>query len=230
MKLGHTLERIDQINPSLFDPNYIMRRARAEKMKEILNKTGPLNEGTAGRKILDIGARDKPYSVFARDSDEWIALDIVKHTPDTVVGNAEQLPFADESFDLIICNQVFEYFEDPSRAAGEMHRVLRPGGRLVASNPACYPPWGDTAWRIMPRGWKLLLKDFSDVDIGAECNTVASFFRTMNFYLHVMFHHTILNVPLKLFVFPITNTLGWLSNKRFKDTGFVANYFVVARK
>ncbi len=48
-----------------------------------------------------------------------------------VVGDAHQLPFADEIFDAVISFNTFEHLHDPKRAAGEIHRVLKPGGKLV---------------------------------------------------------------------------------------------------
>jgi len=46
-------------------------------------------------------------------------------------GNAEALPFADESFDIVCCRSSLHHFADPRRAVGEMVRVCRPGGRVV---------------------------------------------------------------------------------------------------
>jgi ubiquinone/menaquinone biosynthesis C-methylase UbiE len=52
--------------------------------------------------------------------------------PATVVGApAEDLPFEDESFDTIVSTLVLCGVEDQRRAVREMHRVLRPGGRLL---------------------------------------------------------------------------------------------------
>jgi ubiquinone/menaquinone biosynthesis C-methylase UbiE len=48
-------------------------------------------------------------------------------------GSLEALPFADGEFDLVLCTQVIEHVPDAERAMGELHRVLRPGGRLVVS-------------------------------------------------------------------------------------------------
>jgi ubiquinone/menaquinone biosynthesis C-methylase UbiE len=44
-------------------------------------------------------------------------------------GPAEALPFPDGSFDLVLCQQGLQFFSNRAKAAGEMHRVLRPGGR-----------------------------------------------------------------------------------------------------
>jgi ubiquinone/menaquinone biosynthesis C-methylase UbiE len=46
---------------------------------------------------------------------------------------AEQLPFPDGSFDLITCQFGLMFFTDRHKALTEMHRVLRPGGRVLVS-------------------------------------------------------------------------------------------------
>ena len=51
------------------------------------------------------------------------------------VGSAEKMPFADQSFDLILAIQVLEHVFDPIAATAEMYRCLRPGGRIVILVP-----------------------------------------------------------------------------------------------
>jgi ubiquinone/menaquinone biosynthesis C-methylase UbiE len=46
-------------------------------------------------------------------------------------GNASEMPFAPDSFDLIVCRAAFKNFSEPVRALAEMHRVLRPGGTAL---------------------------------------------------------------------------------------------------
>ena len=45
-------------------------------------------------------------------------------------GSAIELPFADGSFDVVLCQQGLQYFPDRSLAVNEMARVLRLGGRV----------------------------------------------------------------------------------------------------
>jgi len=52
-----------------------------------------------------------------------------------IVADAHCLPYADESVDVIHSEAVFEHLHTPYRAAQEMHRVLRPGGRAYVCTP-----------------------------------------------------------------------------------------------
>jgi ubiquinone/menaquinone biosynthesis C-methylase UbiE len=44
-------------------------------------------------------------------------------------GNASRMPFADDSFDFLLCTAAFKNFTEPQRALEEMYRVLKPGGQ-----------------------------------------------------------------------------------------------------
>src|SRR5581483_5291021 len=46
-------------------------------------------------------------------------------------GNASSMPFAEGSFDLIICQAAFKNFSQPDKAINEMYRVLRKGGVAI---------------------------------------------------------------------------------------------------
>lgn len=48
-----------------------------------------------------------------------------------VEGDAQQLPFADATFDMIFCQGGLQFIPDRSTALQEMYRVLKPGGRAV---------------------------------------------------------------------------------------------------
>jgi len=49
------------------------------------------------------------------------------------------LPFAADSFDLVVCSEVLEHVPDHERAVIEITRVVRPGGQLVISVPRTWP-------------------------------------------------------------------------------------------
>jgi SAM-dependent methyltransferase len=62
-----------------------------------------------------------------------------------VCGSAEATPFADESFDLVMCDHGAMSFCDPEHSVGEAARVLRTEGRLVFSHTT---PWPYLAWNF----------------------------------------------------------------------------------
>jgi SAM-dependent methyltransferase len=48
-------------------------------------------------------------------------------------GDALDQPFTDGAFEVVLCQQGLQFFPDKPRGLREMHRVLRPGGRVVLS-------------------------------------------------------------------------------------------------
>lgn len=50
-------------------------------------------------------------------------------------GAAEEIPLADQSVDEVVCNSAFPHFDNLRRAAQEMARVLRRGGRVAIIHP-----------------------------------------------------------------------------------------------
>ena len=48
-------------------------------------------------------------------------------------GNAQQMPFKDNRFDVVTCLEALEFMPDPKAALAEMVRVLRPGGLLLTT-------------------------------------------------------------------------------------------------
>ena len=79
-----------------------------------------------------------------------------------LVGDAEALPFADDSFDRYVSCGSIEYWPDPARAIAEAHRVVQPGGTVLVVGPL--PPRRRVArlvadaWMLFPtqaqyRGW-----------------------------------------------------------------------------
>jgi MPBQ/MSBQ methyltransferase len=69
-----------------------------------------------------------------------------------VLGDAEALPFADDSFDRYVSCGSIEYWPDPARAIAEAHRVVRPGGIVLLVGPL--PPRRRVA-RFLADAWML---------------------------------------------------------------------------
>lgn len=50
-------------------------------------------------------------------------------------GNVTQLPYADESLNLVIASEIIEHMPEPERVVGEIARVLKPGGQVILTMP-----------------------------------------------------------------------------------------------
>jgi ubiquinone/menaquinone biosynthesis C-methylase UbiE len=88
----------------------------------------------------------------------------------TVVTEAETLPFADESFDLVLGHAVLHHIPDLDRAFAEFKRVLRPGGRVVfAGEPSRY---GDRL-AVLPKRAGMLVAPAWRRLFGARARAVA---------------------------------------------------------
>ncbi len=70
----------------------------------------------------------------------------LSHRVHLLVGRAEQLPFADQSFDALTFTYLLRYVADPAAVLAEMARVVRPGG-VVASLDFMVPP--RMLWRAL---------------------------------------------------------------------------------
>jgi SAM-dependent methyltransferase len=111
---------------------------------------GPVNEGEA---ILDIGCGAGVDSLIAArlvgPSGSVRGIDLVPEMLDRarknarlmeaenvefLEGSAENLPFNDASFDVVVTNGVFNLVVDKTKALKEVVRVLKPGGRFMVAD------------------------------------------------------------------------------------------------
>ena len=91
-------------------------------------------------RLLDNGCGNQPYRQWYEPFvDEVVTLDATTGDGVAVLGFADQLPFADQSFDSVLATEVFEHVQNVERAAAEMFRVLRPGGIALVTVPYLYP-------------------------------------------------------------------------------------------
>ena len=95
------------------------------------------------------------------------------------VADVEALPYADASFDTLVNTMSFTGYPDAEQALSEMHRVLKPGGRLVMidvnypANGAWLGTWVTQAWqyggdiiRDMGRLFNAFGFQYTDTEIG----------------------------------------------------------------
>ncbi|MGZ0145657.1 class I SAM-dependent methyltransferase [Kribbella sp. WER1] len=99
-----------------------------------------------GRRILEVGCGSAPLSAALRDKGAIITgfdqstamLELARRRlgPDvelTAGDLSEPLPYDDAAFDDVVASLVLHYLEDWTKPLAELHRVLKPGGRLILS-------------------------------------------------------------------------------------------------
>jgi ubiquinone/menaquinone biosynthesis C-methylase UbiE len=96
----------------------------------------------AGRLVLDLGsgtgvASEVLTTIGARTIGLDLAVEMLAHRRETrppgVAGDARSLPFRDGAFDAVVAAFSLNHVPDLSGSLRECRRVLRPGGRLMAS-------------------------------------------------------------------------------------------------
>jgi ubiquinone/menaquinone biosynthesis C-methylase UbiE len=112
--------------------------ARARRVAAELPPRAEVLEVAPGPGYLAVAlARLGPYRVTGLDISHSFVRMAREHAGQASVavdfrhGNAAEMPFADDSFDFVVCRAAFKNFTDPVGAMAEMHRVLRAGGRAL---------------------------------------------------------------------------------------------------
>jgi len=77
----------------------------------------------------DVTAIDISAAQIAENNQRFAGIKFLQHDV------AEPFPFADATFEVVWCSEVLEHLFDPAFALREMHRIMKPGGRLLVTVP-----------------------------------------------------------------------------------------------
>jgi SAM-dependent methyltransferase len=137
-------------DPELVRAEYASEAGLLERRSIYDNRTGPDPRdllwgeivAAAPRRVLEVGpgpgelseriANELGCEVSALDISERMVELCRARGVDARVGDAQELPFEDGSFDLVVAAWMLFHVPDLDRGLAEIARVLRPGGRLVA--------------------------------------------------------------------------------------------------
>lgn len=216
----------NRLNPRLTDPDFLILRKRAALIRECLERIPD-----TGLEILDVGGRLQPYRPLLKSrARRYLAIDPQIEGLADVVAVAEQIPFSDDQFDLVICAQVLSYVDDPTAAVSEMHRVLKSGGYLFMSVPSTCPQFHDERWRFLHAGIETLLSDFPRVDIWPEVYSLGGALRTINRFLELSPSTVAKKIAARALI-PFMNVIGRRFDDRvFRSEFFTVNYSAMAQK
>jgi ubiquinone/menaquinone biosynthesis C-methylase UbiE len=106
----------------------------------------------AGKKILDAGAGEQQFKKFCSHL-EYVSQDFGQYKPENldsalqmekwdygkldIVSDIASIPVENNSFDVIMCTEVFEHIINPREAVLEFSRILKKDGLLIITAPFC---------------------------------------------------------------------------------------------
>jgi predicted SAM-dependent methyltransferase len=90
---------------------------------------------TAPKKVLHFAPEQEFYKRFKKQSNlDYTTTDLYSPLAD-VKADICNLPFKDNTYDIILCNHVLEHIPDDTKAMQELYRVLKPGGMGIFQIP-----------------------------------------------------------------------------------------------
>ena len=90
---------------------------------------------TAPHRVLHFAPEQAFYKRFKKQANlTYTTTDLESPLAD-VKADICNLPFADHSFDIILCNHVLEHIPDDTKAMQELYRILKPGGMGIFQVP-----------------------------------------------------------------------------------------------
>jgi SAM-dependent methyltransferase len=149
--------------------------------------------------------------------------------PDIVADVCDMNMFADQSVDVIFMVEVLEHVKTPQRALDEMHRVLKPGGRLFLSTPFILPihdaPYD--FYRYTQFGLAHLCRGFQNVSIRPRNDYLASVVVLMMRSVQVSGARRQLAsgaiIAMALVFYPLARLLALIYQSDLATTGYVVS-------
>lgn len=131
-----------------------------------------------GANVLNVGAGGDVARVIGEELSGKIinvkSLDIDPLMKPDMVGDVCNIPFPDQSLDLIIIMEVLEHVNEPFVAISEIYRVLKPNAKVILSTPFIYPVHADPHdyFRYTKNGLLYMLRSFKNVEVVERNNYV----------------------------------------------------------
>jgi 2-polyprenyl-3-methyl-5-hydroxy-6-metoxy-1,4-benzoquinol methylase len=115
--------------------------------------------GKRGARLLEIGSGmghlvgdlSHTFKAFGMDLNHW-AVNQSKATAESAslqTASAQELPFTDNAFNVVIIKHIVEHLPDPAKAINEIGRVTEKGGILILATPnlgSLLKPWKGGKW------------------------------------------------------------------------------------
>jgi 2-polyprenyl-3-methyl-5-hydroxy-6-metoxy-1,4-benzoquinol methylase len=115
--------------------------------------------GRRGARLLEIGSGmghlvgqlEDTFETYGMDLNHWAVKQskAVIHQTQLQTASAQELPYQDSAFNVVIIKHIVEHLPDPQKAIREIGRVTEPGGILILATPnldSLLKPWKGDKW------------------------------------------------------------------------------------
>lgn len=185
-------------------------RAFVERFAECVDET-VAERGHARVLIIGTGEGGESMSVlYGRPGVEITETDVFLGDRVQLVCDAHDLPFADGTFDGIVCQAVLEHVVDPPRVVSEIHRVLAEGGFVYSEVPFMQQVHEGAFdfTRFTMQGHRRLFRWFDEVAAGPVCGPGMALAWSLRYYLMTLaggrrWLAALLATGIRLLTFPL---------------------------
>lgn len=186
---------------------------------------------TSNEIILNVGSGPTSIHLAA------VNVDVYPFQNVDILAKAERLPFRDEVFDGVCCDQVLEHVEDPARVLTEIHRVTKKGGLIYLGVPFMFPlhpsPKDYARWSM--DGVCTLLRGCEILERNVSMGPTSGMLTVLTAWLSIFFSFGLkpLQRPLQYFFMLLLNPLKLLDLVYARLPGaqiIPAGVYVIAKK
>jgi len=176
-----TIRFLKKVQPDITYNN--VSEKNYQDMASLLKGQKPLRILILGGSVDGVGIKHLKQIL---DKDDMLVETDVSYGPNTtVICDAHEIPFADESFDLIIAQAVLEHVLDPFQCVREMHRVLKNKGLIYAETPFMQQVHGGKYdfLRFTHLGHRRMFRKFDEISSGVVAGAGSALVWSLKYFL-----------------------------------------------
>ena len=167
--LGPTYDRYARLLSFGQDPRwrrFLVSQTRAgpgDTVLDVASGTGAVAAELVRQKGCRVVGLDQSEAMLA-EARRRVPLDV-----ELVVGDADQLPFEDATFDALTFTYLLRYVDDPGATLHELARTVKPGGTMaglefaIPENPVAHAAWEGYVRAGLPAAGRLISPGWADV-------------------------------------------------------------------
>jgi SAM-dependent methyltransferase len=187
------------------------------------------NPAYNNKKIINIGSGG--YAPIKNA----INIDPYRKGPNIIAAFGENLPFENESIDVVVCVAVLEHVKEPEKIISEAWRVLKKNGEIYLEVPFLQPfhptPGDYQRWTI--NGLRFLCKNFKEKKSGIGCGPGSAVTWIIVEYVQTFttnkFANSLLKNIAKIILFPLKYLDRFLIKKE-KSNNVASSFYFLGEK